>query len=62
VEHMVSMKSFQALWSPAVSLTSFHDLPVFHISSSVVLHHVLFGLPLLLYPWRFQSNTVFSIA
>ena len=26
------------------------------------LRHVLFGLPLLLYPWGFQSNAVFSIA
>jgi len=59
---MASMKSFQALRSPAVPLTSFHDLPVFPISSSIVLRHVLFGLPLLLYPWGFQSNAVFSIA
>jgi len=62
VEHRASMKSFQALWSPAIRLTSFRDLPVFLISSSVVLRHVLFGLPLLLYPWGFQSNAVFSIA
>ena len=33
------MKSFQALRSPAVPLTSFYDLPVFLISSSVVLRH-----------------------
>jgi len=39
----------QAVWSPAIALTSFHDL-VLLISSSVVLHHVLFGLPLLLFP------------
>ena len=56
------MKSFQALRSPAIPLTSFHDLLVLLISSSVVLRHVLFGLPLLLYPWGFQSNSVFSIA
>jgi len=56
------MKSFQVLRSPAIPLTSFHDLPVSLISSSVVLRHVLFGLPLLLYPWGFQSNEVFSIA
>jgi hypothetical protein len=62
VEHRASMKSFQALRSPAIRLTSFHDLPVPLISSSVVLRHVLFGLPLLLYPWGFQSNAVFSIA
>jgi hypothetical protein len=62
VEHRASMKSFQALRSPAIPLTSFHDLPVFLISSSIVLRHVLFGLPLLLYPWGFQSNAVFSIA
>jgi len=62
VEHRASMKSFQALQSPAIPLTSFHDLPVFLISSSAVLRHVLFGLPLLLYPWGFQSNAVFSIA
>jgi len=62
VEHRASMKSFQALWSPAIPLTSFRDLPVLLISSSTVLRHVLFGLPLLLYPWGFQSNVVFSIS
>ena len=62
VEHRASMKSFQALRSPSISLTSSHDLPVFLISSSIVLRHVLFGLPLLLYAWGFQSNTVFSVA
>ena len=62
VEHAASMKSFQALHSPAVPLTSIHDLPVFLISSSIVLCHVLFGLPLLLYPWGFRSSVVFSIA
>jgi hypothetical protein len=56
------MKSFPALRSPAIPLTSFHDLPVFLISSSIVLRHVLFSLPLLLYPRGFQSNAVFSIA
>jgi len=62
VEHRASMKSFQALRSPTIPLTSFHYLPVFLISSSIVLHHVLISLPLLLYPWGFQSNAVFSIA
>ena len=56
------MKSFQALWSLAIPLTSFHDLLVLPISSSIVLRHVFFGPPLLLYPWGFQSNPVFSIA
>jgi hypothetical protein len=56
------MKGFQALRSPAILLTPFHDLPVFLISFSIVLRHVLFGLPLLLDPRRFQSNTVFSVA
>jgi len=60
VEHRASMKSFQVLRSPAIPLTSFHDLSVFLISSSIVLCHFLFGLPLLLYPWGFQSNAVFS--
>jgi hypothetical protein len=60
VEHRASMKSFQALRSPAIPLTSFHDLPVFLISSSIALRHVLFGLPLL-YPRGFQSSAVFSI-
>jgi hypothetical protein len=55
------MKIFQALRSPAIPLTSFHDLLVF-ISSSIVIRHVLFGLPLLLYPRGFQSNAVFSTA
>jgi hypothetical protein len=61
VEHRTCVKSFQALRFPAIPLTSFHDLPVFLISSSVVLRHVLFGLPLLLYPCGFQSNAVFSV-
>jgi len=43
------MKSFQALRFPAIPLTSFHDLLVLLISSSIVFRHVLFGLPLLLY-------------
>jgi hypothetical protein len=38
VEHRASMKSFQALRSPAIRLTSCHNLPVFLISSSIVLH------------------------
>jgi hypothetical protein len=62
VEHMASTKSFQASRSPANLLTSFHDFPFPLISSSIVLRHVLFGLPLLLYPWGFQSNAFFSIA
>jgi len=62
VEHWASMTSFHALRSPAIPLTFFHDLLVLLISSSTVLCHVLFGLPLLLYPWGFQSNAVFSIA
>jgi len=62
VEHKASMKSFQALQSPAVHLTSFHDLPVFLILSSIALRHVLFSLPLLLYPWGFQSNVVYYIS
>ena len=61
MEHRASVKSFQALRSPAIPLTSPHDL-VLLVSSSIVLRHVLFGLPLLLYPWGFQSNAVFSIA
>jgi len=62
VERRASVNSFQALRSPAIPLTSFHDLPVLLISSSIVLRHVLFGLPLLLHPWGFQSNVVFSTA
>ena len=45
VEHRASMKSFQALRPPAIPLISFHDLLVFLILSSIVLRHVLFGLP-----------------
>jgi hypothetical protein len=60
VELRESTKTFQALRSPAIPLASFHDLLVHIISSSIVLRHVLFGLPLLLYPWGFQSNAVFS--
>ena len=56
------MKNFRSLRSPSIPLTSFHDISVFLISSSIVLCHVLFGLSLLLYPWGFQSNVVFSIA
>ena len=62
MEHRTSIKSFQALQYPAVPLTLFRNLPVCLISSSIVLHHVLFALPLLLYPWGFQTNAVFSIA
>jgi len=62
VEHRASTKSFQVLWSPTLPLTSFHDLPVFLISPSIVLRQVFFSLPLLLYPWGFQSNGIFSIA
>ena len=62
VEHRAFMKSFQASRSPAIPLTLFHDLLVLRISSSIDLRHVLFGLPLLLYPWGFHSNAVFSIA
>jgi len=62
VEHRASMKSFQALRSPAIPLISFCDLPVFLIFSSIILCHVVFGLPILLYPWGFQSNAVFSVA
>jgi hypothetical protein len=29
---------------------------------SIVLRHVLFDVPLLLYPWGFQFNAVFCIA
>jgi hypothetical protein len=50
VEHRASMKSYQALRSPAIPLTSFHDFPEPLISSSTVLRHVLFGLAILLYP------------
>ena len=62
VEHRTSMKSFQALRSPTLPFSSLHDLPVFLISSSIFLRHFLFCLPLLLYPWGFQSNAVFSVA
>ena len=62
VEHRASMKSFQALRSPAIPLTSFHDFLVLLISFSIVLRHVLFGLTLLLHPRGFQFNAVFSIA
>ena len=58
VENRAPMKSFQALRSPAIPLTSFHDLPVFLISSSIVLRHVLFGLPLLL---LYQEQTTFEM-
>ena len=62
VEHRASMKSFQALLSPAIPLTLFQDLLVLLVSSSIVLRHILLDLPLLLYPWGFQCNAVFSIA
>ena len=50
VEHRAFMKTFQPLQSPAVPLTSFLGLLELFIPSSFVLRHVLFGLPLLLYP------------
>ena len=39
VEHRASMKSFQALQSPAIPLTLFHVFPVPLISPSIVLCH-----------------------
>ena len=62
VHHRTSMKSSHSLRSPAVPLTSFHDHLVLLISPSIALRHVLFSPPLLLYPWGFQSNAVFSVA
>ena len=64
VEHRASIKGSQALRSPAIPLTSLHDLLVllYRISFSIVLRHVIFVLPLLLYPQGFQFNAVFSIA
>jgi hypothetical protein len=59
VEYRASMKSFQALRSPAIPLTSFHYLPVPLIPSSIVLRHVLFDLHLLLYLWGFQYNAMY---
>jgi len=71
----IFIKSFYSLWIighpwkasrhcglQLFPLTSFHDLLVFLILSSIVFRHVLFGLPLLLYPWWFQSNEGFTIA
>ena len=68
----IFIKSFYCFWSighpwrasrhcglQLSPLTSSHDLLVLLISSSVVLRHVLFGLPLLLYPLGFQCNAVF---
>ena len=43
-------------WPRSMIFLSFLSHPLF------VLRHVLFGLPLLLYPWGFQFNAVFSIA
>jgi len=62
VEQGASMKSFQALRSLAIPLASYHNFSLLLFSSSIVLHRVIFGLPLLLYPWGFQSNAVFSVA
>ena len=69
VEHRASVKSFQTLRSPAIPLTSYHDLLVLLILSSIVLRHVLFSLPLLLmqfsllllflYVMCVQSNSIF---
>jgi hypothetical protein len=47
------------LRSPAIPLTSFHDLPL--ISSSFVLRHILFGVPLLLYVPEDSNLILFSI-
>ena len=62
VQHMASMESFQPLRSPAIPLTSFHYVLFLLIPSSTALRQVLFGIPLLLHPWGFQSNAVFSVA
>jgi len=69
---IVIISSFYSLWSTGhpwrasvrcdLQLSPWpHSIPLFLILSSVVLCHVLCGLPLL-YPWGFQSNAVFSVA
>ena len=71
---LIIIKSFYSLWSIGhpwrvsrhygLQLSPWPRSMIFLlvISSSLVLRHVLFSLPLLLYPWGFQSNLVFSIA
>jgi len=55
------MKSFQALRTPAIPLTSFHDLLVILISSSIVLRHDLLGLPQCGYLTIVNSGCVFFV-
>jgi hypothetical protein len=43
VEHRASMKSFQALRTPAIPLTSFHDLPVSYFILYYPLPHSLWS-------------------
>ena len=55
------MESFQALRSPAIPFTSFHDLLVLLISSSVALRHGLVGLLQCGYLTIVNSGCVFFV-
>jgi hypothetical protein len=46
----------------ASTLTSFHVLPWSLISSKIVLHHVVRGLPRDLVPWGFHSKAAFALS
>ena len=59
VDHTAYTKNFQTLRSPGIPVTSFHDVPVLLISSSIVILHALFGLLLFLYIMFVQSNSIF---
>jgi len=62
VHRKTSMNNTRSFRFPAITLKSFHDRLVLLISPSTPIRHVPFSLPLLLYPWGFQSNADFSIA
>ena len=72
---IIIIKSFYSLWSIGHSwrASKYCDLQLSPWPHSMIFLHflfhpllsfcpVLFSLPLLLYPWGFQSNAVFSIA
>jgi hypothetical protein len=59
VEHRASMKSFKALRSPSIPLTSFHNLPVFLISSSIVLQYPYIPKPYSGFPFHTKEVTFY---
>jgi hypothetical protein len=60
---MASMKSFQALRSPAIALTSFHDLPVFlnHLPFPFHAKGAAFYIRPFTLHFSFFNNSIFKV-